>query len=224
MADLVTPLAATAACVKMLSWMAKEKGPKKLSSPVSTSGEGGHFESRVQASYLLALLSGDDSRFVGHSQVIELRFQGRIHGFNTNDLICTVERDDGSTFKVAMQVKLTLKARVSDTPFKDAITDAWHDFHAGEKFKRDVDRIVIAYSRDAGRGTVHAAAQVCLKARAAANSADFLRAALSEGYSSGDQRDALSAIRKVVEQELEVSPSGNRSTGAALQGRARLRP
>lgn len=191
----------------MLSRMAKEKGPKKLSSPVSTSGEGGHFESRVQASYLLALLSGDDSRFVGHSQVVELRFQGRIHGFNTDDLICTVERDDGSTFKVAMQVKLTLKARVSDTPFKDAITDAWHDFHAGEKFKRDVDRIVIAYSRDAGRGTVHAAAQVCVKARAAANSADFLRAALSEGYSSDDQRDALSAIRKVVEQELEATLS-----------------
>jgi tetratricopeptide (TPR) repeat protein len=175
--------------------MATPKGPKKLSSPVSTSGEGGHFESRVQASYLLALLSGDDSRFLAHSQLIELRFQGRIHGFNTDDLICTVERDDGSTFKVAMQVKLTLKARVSDTPFKDSITDAWHDYDAGTQFKRDVD------SRDSGTGTVHAASKVCAKARAAANSADFVKAALSEGYSSSDQRDALSAIRKVVEQE-----------------------
>lgn len=174
--------------------MASKKGPKRLSSPVSTSGEGGHFESRVQASYLLALLSGDDSRFLAHSQITEMRFQGRIHGFNTDDLICTVERDDGSTFKVAMQVKLTLKARVSDTPFKDSITDAWHDYDAGAQFKRDVDRIVIVYSRDSGTGTVYAASQVCAKARAAANSADFLRAALSEGYSSRDQRDALAAI------------------------------
>lgn len=187
--------------------MAKQKGPKKLSSPVSTSGEGGHFESRVQASYLLALLSGDDSRFLAHSQITELRFQGRIHGFNTDDLICTVERDDGSTFKVAMQVKLTLKARVSDTPFKDSITDAWHDFDAGERFKRDVDRIVIVYSRDSGTGTVHAASQVCVKARAAASSADFLRATLSAGYSSSDQRDALAAIRKVVEQETGTALS-----------------
>lgn len=187
--------------------MASKKGPKRLSSPVSTSGEGGHFESRVQASYLLALLSGDDSRFLAHSQITEMRFQGRIHGFNTDDLICTVERDDGSTFKVAMQVKLTLKARVSDTPFKDSITDAWHDYDAGAQFKRDVDRIVIVYSRDSGTGTVYAASQVCAKARAAANSADFLRAALSEGYSSRDQRDALAAIRKVVEQETETALS-----------------
>jgi len=181
--------------------MANRKGPKKLSSPVSTSGEGGHFESRVQASYLLALLSGEAPRFLAHSQVTELRFQGRIHGFNTDDLICTVERDDGSTFKVAMQVKLTLKARVSDTPFKDSITDAWHDYDGGAQFRRDVDRIVVVYSRDSGNSTVHAASQVCEKARAMANSADFLRAALSEGYSSSDQREALVAIRKVVEQE-----------------------
>lgn len=184
--------------------MANKKGPKKLSSPVSTSGEGGHFESRVQASYLLALLSGDDSRFLAHSQITEMRFQGRIHGFHTDDLICTVERDDGSTFKVAMQVKLTLKARVSDTPFKDSITDAWHDYSVGAQFKRDIDRIVIVYSRDSGTGTVHATSHVCEKARAATNSADFLRAALSEGYSSSEQRDALAAIRKVVEQETET--------------------
>ncbi|GCL65539.1 hypothetical protein AQPW35_46200 [Rubrivivax pictus] len=174
---------------------------------MSTSGEGGHFESRVQASYLLALLSGDDSRFLAHSQITELRFQGRIHGFNTDDLICTVERDDGSTFKVAMQVKLTLKARVSDAPFKDSITDAWHDYDGGAQFRQDVDRIVIVYSRDSGTGTVHAASQVCAKARAAANSADFLRAALSEGYSSSDQREALAAIRKVVEQETGATLS-----------------
>ena len=61
--------------------MAKPKKAKRLSSPTSTSGEGGRFESRVQASYLLALLTGDDSRLGGNCRIVELGFQGRIYGY-----------------------------------------------------------------------------------------------------------------------------------------------
>lgn len=181
------------------SSMAKRTGPKKISNPVSTSGDGDRFQARVQASYLLALLSGD-SRFGLSHEVVGLRFQARL-AYHTDDLVCTVQRDDDSTFVVAIQVKLTLKARASDGPFNDAITASWHDFVAPIKFQSGADRLVIAYSRDSGNGTVYAAGQVCDKARAAANAADFLRSALTEDYSSEPQREALAAIRAVVEEE-----------------------
>lgn len=179
--------------------MSKPKKAKRLSNPTSTSGEGGRFESRVQASYLLALLTGDNSRLGGNCQIIELRFQGRIHGFATDDLVCTIQRDDGSTFTAAIQIKLTLRARASDGPFKDALTDAWSDYSSNAKFQKGVDRLAVAYSRDAGRDTVHSAGEVCSKARAATNAADFLKSATAEHYSSPEIRDALAAIRAVLD-------------------------
>lgn len=179
--------------------MAKQNGPKKVSNPVSTSGEGDRFQARVQASYLLALLSGDP-RFGLSNEVVGLRFQARLD-YHTDDLVCTVQRDDGSTFVAAIQVKLTLKARAGDSSFNDAITAAWHDFKAPIKFQPGVDRLAVAYSRDSGNGTVYAASQACDKARAADNAEDFLRSALTKDYSSEPQRDALAALRTIVEQQ-----------------------
>lgn len=180
--------------------MAKRNGPKKLSNPVSTSGEGDRFQARVQASYLLALLSGDDSRFGPCTQVAGLRFQARLD-YQTDDLVCTVERDDASTFVVAIQIKLTIRARAGDSPFKDAITAAWHDFKSNAKFRHGVDRLAVAYSRDSGGNTVFAAQQVCERARNTSTPEDFLRAITAEGYGSDPLRDALAALKTIVEGE-----------------------
>ncbi len=179
--------------------MATRKGPKKLSNPVSVSGEGDRFQARVQASYLLAILSGD-ARFGLANEVVGLRFQAQLD-YRTDDLVCTVMQDDGSTFVVAMQVKLTIKARAGDGPFKDAVAAAWYDFSAPKAFRRDVDRLSIAYSRDSGGSTVFAAHQVCDKARSTPGPAEFLRSALEPDYSSEPQRDAFAAIKAVVVAE-----------------------
>jgi hypothetical protein len=178
--------------------MATRKGPKGLSNPISTSGEGDRFQARVQASYLLALLTGD-ARFGLPNQIVGLRFQARLD-YHTDDLVCTVERDDGSTFVVAMQVKLTVKARAGDGPFKDAVTAAWYDFKTPLKFRPGIDRLVVAYAKDGGSDTLDAAAQVCGKARSSSTPEDLVRAALEKDYSSEPQREALAAIRKVVEE------------------------
>lgn len=120
--------------------------------------------------------------------------------YHTDDAVCTVERDDGSTFVVAMQAKLTVKARAGDGPFKDSITAAWYDFKTPIKFRLGVDRLAVGYSRDSGSNTLHAAMQVCDKARSAPTAEDFLRSAVEKDYSSESQRDALAAIKTIIEQ------------------------
>jgi tetratricopeptide (TPR) repeat protein len=145
--------------------------------------------------------------------VIALQFQGRVHGYHTDDLVCTLQLDDNTSLKALVQIKLTLKAIPSDAPFSDAIVAAWYDYQDQTHFERGRDRLVVAYSRDADGSGVFAASQITEFARTSLNSTEFLTKATAKGFSSKSQRDAFDSIKTVLSIELGVEPTADEVHG-----------
>lgn len=185
------------------------KGQKRLASPTSTGGAGVTYEVRVQASYLLAMFAGSPTAVLPDAAVVELRFQGRVHGYHTDDLICTLRLDDGSTLKALLQVKLTLKAIPSNGPFSESLIAAWYDCQDTSLFQRGRDRLVVVYSRDADGSGIYVASQLTQFARTSLTGAELVRKATAEGFSSKQQRGVFETIKVVLTKELGAEPSSD---------------
>ena len=125
---------------------------KKLSNPASTGGGGSSFESRVQASRLLAMCLGSLVPGVDDGRIVELRFQARIHGHHTDDLVCSIEQSDGQRFRTLLQMKRSLSAREKDAAFKESIGAAWTDYNSME-FVRGQDSIFLVYDTASAAAT-----------------------------------------------------------------------
>jgi len=68
--------------------MAKKK---KLSNLFSTGGGGIHFEAHVQASFVALMLTGGHAPCLPCWPIVEIKLQGKIDGFDTDDLVVVVE-------------------------------------------------------------------------------------------------------------------------------------
>lgn len=183
----------------------KKRGEKRLSNPTSTGGAGGTYETRVQAVYLFAMFTGGSPSLFPDAEVVELRFQGRIHGYRTEDLVCTLKDPSGALRKALLQVKLTLKAVPSDEPFSESIVAAWYDYQDDTLFKKGCDRLVVVYARDAD-SSIYFASQLTQIARTSLTGAEFVRKATTEGYSSKQQRSAFASVKSIVAVELGHDP------------------
>jgi len=184
--------------------MATSRKTPRLASSTSVSGEGNAYEARVQARYLAAFLMGEPTRFGPRTRLVELRFQAQLD-FNTDDLVCVVERDDGSRFFGVMQAKLTLRASASDKPFRKAIKGAWLDYKSNTKFRGGLDRLVIVYGRDASADSVYAATQLCDRARGQPFWERFFEAVEAPGLMSPAQRSVVEAVKTVLLDELQIT-------------------
>lgn len=171
---------------------------KKLSNPTSTGGGGSSFESRVQASRLLMMCLGAPVPGAAEGRVIELKFQARIHGHHTDDLVCIIEGDDGKRRRSLLQMKRSLAARVKDKAFSAFIAAAWADYKNSTVFDRGSDSIFIVYD-NASAAAMKGAATVCDWARYSATAGEFFNKVGAENFSNTANRNALAAIRKIVE-------------------------
>lgn len=176
--------------------------PKQVSNPRSTSNEGGSYESRVQAVYLLAQFTGEPTALLPEGTVVGLQFQVRVLTYNTDDLVCLVEDRAGTVHKVLLQVKQTLKSTASNGPFREALTGAWFDFKNVALFTPWVDRIAVVYDGD-GDSNVRGAERVSEFARTSTNGADFVLKVTAPRFSSEPIRGALATIEGIVRDIVE---------------------
>jgi tetratricopeptide (TPR) repeat protein len=174
------------------------RGKRKSVAPASATGSPGvAFEHRVQAQRLLALcLASTNCSYIPSGfRVVELTFQARPHGHNTDDLVCAVENDFGSPAKVRMQMKRTLSP--ADSDFEEAVGLAWMDFVSGE-FRRDSDRFVIAYDVTSSH-TMSGAAEVARVAAGSTSAASWHMKVTAAGVSNDAKRKALLKIQAAVD-------------------------
>jgi tetratricopeptide (TPR) repeat protein len=168
---------------------------KRLSNPASTGGAGVTYEQRVQAVYVLAMLSGSAVELARHERVIELRFQAGVHGYKTDDLVCTLQDDTGASQKALLQVKRDVRAVASDTDFVDALTAAWLDFQNPACFTRGRDRIYLVYETTGG-SSLEALGHLMGFARGSNSAADFLLKAEADWFSTEANRATLRVVRE----------------------------
>jgi hypothetical protein len=113
---------------------------KQLSNPFSTGGGGSHFEAHVQASYLTLMLTGGYAPCMPCWPIIKIKTQGKIDGFDTDDLIVYVENPaNKETRKLLGQIKHSIQITQTNTIFSEVIQAAWNDFNNPDVFTKGKD-------------------------------------------------------------------------------------
>lgn len=117
---------------------------KKLSNPVSTGGGGGHFEAHIQSSFIVLMLTGGYAPCLPSWPIKEVKLQGKIDGYDTDDLIVFIENGaTGEIRKLLGQVKLSISFTKSNSVLSEVFIAAWADFKNKSIFQQKKDVIAL---------------------------------------------------------------------------------
>lgn len=171
------------------------KPKKRLSNPFSTGGGGANFEGHVQASFITLMLTGGYAPCLPCWPIKNIKLQGKVDGFDTDDLIVFVESPEGGEQrKLLGQIKRSISITEGSGVFGEVIQAAWSDYNNPSLFKKDRDIICLisgALSKTDGE-------VAWLLNHARANSHDyarFFRNVLTANFSSKTKQEKLNAFR-----------------------------
>ena len=117
---------------------------KQLCNSFSTGGGGGHFEAHVQASFVTLMLTGGFAPCLPSWPIREIKLQGKIDGFETDDLIVIVEHPENKQKrKLLGQIKHTIRITQGDQTFGEVMQAAWNDFNNPTIFTKNKDIIAL---------------------------------------------------------------------------------
>lgn len=124
--------------------MKRKTGSKKLCNSFSTGGGGHHFEAHLQAAFVALMLSGGVAPCLPCWPIVEVKLQGKIDGYDTDDCIVTVENPSTrERRKLLCQMKHSISITQSNSEFSEVIQSAWNDFNNPRIFTKDKDRIAL---------------------------------------------------------------------------------
>ena len=179
---------------------------KKLSNPISTGGGGPVFESHIQSSFCVLMLTQGVAPCLPSWPIIEVNLQGKIDGYETDDLIVTVESNNNEQRKLLGQIKRSISVTESDNDFKEVIQAAWNDFCNPEVFEKEKDVIALI------TGPLSATDESNVKwlfeqARHTKNADEFFTHVNTAHFSSNAKRNKFSVIKnhlKTANDKTEV--------------------
>ena len=117
---------------------------KNLSNSFSTGGGGVHFEAHVQASFVALMLTGGHAPCLPCWPVQKIKLQGKIDGFDTDDLVVFVEDvNSKERRKLLGQVKHSISITQGSALFGEVMQAAWNDFNNPKVFTRNKDIIAL---------------------------------------------------------------------------------
>ncbi|MBN8768756.1 MAG: hypothetical protein J0I01_07320 [Stenotrophomonas nitritireducens] len=159
------------------------QGQNRVSSPISTGGEGVFFEQHVAAYWLAQLLVRSIPPILTDTGVTEVHFQTEHLGFNTDDFLVVCARAGAANARLVGQVKRSFTISAADDECKKAIGDFWKDFRKADPFNPQHDRFLLVTLR--GTNTLLENLVGLLDcARGAANGEEFQRRLSLDGFIS----------------------------------------
>ncbi len=181
---------------------------KQLSNPFSTGSGGGHFEAHVQASFVILMLTGGFAPCLPSWPIREIKLQGKIDGFKTDDLIVIVE-DPGNKQerKLIGQIKHTIRITQGDQTFGEVMQAAWSDFNNPTIFTKNKDIIALITGPLSATDTEDVR-WLFDQARHTKNEDEFFRHVLQARFSSEQKQKKLAAFQvqlKKANNNNEVS-------------------
>lgn len=183
---------------------------KQLSSPSATGGIGVQFEARVQASFVVLMLTGGYAPCLPCLPIVEVKLQGKIDGYDTDDMIVTIEDPDSKKQrKLLGQIKHAIDMTNSSNEFSEVMKAAWNDFNNPEVFTRGKD--VIALITGSLTRAVIEVTELLEHARSNDYGSFFSRVA-TPNFISGVKREKLEVIR----HHLTVANCGTALTDEEL--------
>ena len=179
-------------------------GQNRVSSPISTGGEGVFFEQHVAAYWLAQLLVRSIPPILTDTGVTEVHFQTENLGFNTDDILVVCARAGAATARLVGQVKRSFTISAADDECKKAIGDFWKDFKQADPFNPQHDRFVLVTLR--GTNTLLENFVGLLDcARGAADAEEFQRRLSLDGFISKKSVHQCNELCHIV-SALEGTP------------------
>ena len=117
---------------------------KRQSNPFSTGGGGANFESRVQAAFVVHMLTGRVAPCLPPWPITCIKLQGHYAGFNTDDFIVfTRDYQTQKEAKLLAQIKHEIAVVEKNNAFAEVIQAAWNDFNNPKVFNARNDVFVL---------------------------------------------------------------------------------
>lgn len=168
---------------------------KKLSNPFSTGGGGVHFEAHVQASFVALMLTGGHAPCLPCWPITEIKLQGKIDGFDTDDLVVVVENVNSKERRRLLgQVKHSIDITQRSALFAEVMQAAWNDFNNPKVFTRGKD-IIALITGPLSATDAHNVQWLLNQARHTKNVDEFLRNVQQANFSPPKSAEKLDVIR-----------------------------
>ncbi|WP_321275957.1 hypothetical protein [Thiomicrorhabdus indica] len=117
---------------------------KQLSNPFSTGGGGAHFEAHIIANFVVLMLTGGHAPCLPTWPIKEIKPQGKIDGYDTDDLIVLIENPETHKRKKLLgQVKHSMAFTEGNEVFAEVLLAAWSDFNNPAVFTKGQDVIAL---------------------------------------------------------------------------------
>jgi hypothetical protein len=168
---------------------------KTVAAPFSTGGGGVNFENRIQASFVVLMLTGGFSPCLPSWPVTSVRVQGKHLGFNVDDFIVTATNSSEKA-KLLGQIKHEITLTDNST-FAEVIAAGWRDFNNTELFDKELDKIALVTGPM--KGTDLEIREVLDWARNN-NETDFFKQVKLANFSNDNKRTKLAVIREHLDK------------------------
>lgn len=179
-------------------------GVSRVSSPISTGGEGIFFEQHVAAYWLAQLLVRSIPPILIDTCVTEVHLQTEHLGFNADDILVVCARAGAATARLVGQVKRSFTISAADDECEKAIGDFWKDFKKADPFNAQHDRFVLVTLRGT-KTLLEYFAGLLDCARGAADGEEFERRLSLGGFISKRSVHQCNELCEIV-SKLEGTP------------------
>lgn len=178
---------------------------KQLSNPFSTGSGGPRFEANIQATFVTLMLSGGYAPCLPAWPIVQIKLQGKVAEYATDDLIVFVENPvNNDRRKLLGQVKNSITITAKSQLFSEVIQAAWNDFNTPAVFTKGKDVIALitgpinATDTDGVNGLLE-------QARHTRNADEFLTQLGRANFCSDNTRNKLAAFKA----QLKDANNGN---------------
>jgi hypothetical protein len=174
----------------------KNNNPQ-LSNPASTGGIGTHFENRVQASFVVLMLTGGFAPCLPAWPITKIKLQGKYQGYATDDLIVfSKQPGNDKEAKLLGQIKHSISI-TNNEEFQKAIQSAWSDFNNLTVFNEGLDTIALLCGPLSATDTDDVRT-LLRQAEHAEDEADFIKRISLAKFTSEKQREKLEVFRSCL--------------------------
>ncbi|ARI78804.1 hypothetical protein [Halobacillus mangrovi] len=181
---------------------------KQLSNAYSTGGGGANFENRVQASFVVLMLTGGFSPCLPNWPIAEIKLQGKYQGFDTDDVIVFAKQPGSDRqAKLLGQIKHSISITESNKAFGEVIQATWKDFNNKHLFNDSTDALALITGPLSAKDTINVRG-LLNQAHYSKNAADFIERISYARFTGEGQREKLGVFRthlKHANNDVEVS-------------------
>jgi len=167
---------------------------KQQTNPYSSGGGGPNFETRVQAAFVILLLTGRVAPCLPPFHINKLILQGRYAGFETDDLIVvTKDSKTEKEAKLLAQVKHEVNITAKNKIFGEVVQSTWNDFNKDD-FNCEIDSFALITGPLSSVDTKDVR-PILEWARHSESEDEFLFKVASKKFSSDSKRTKLEAFK-----------------------------